>query len=95
MRPPAPRPQLTRDSLGRDREGPMRSWLRSWPIVTRRRMGVAFALVGLGALALSTASPTNYRDDFLDPRLWVRVLGVILMVAGILMVVFPFRGGSR
>jgi uncharacterized membrane protein HdeD (DUF308 family) len=58
-------------------------------------MGVGFAFVGLGALALSTASPTNYRDDLLDPRFWVRVLGVIVMVAGVLMVVLPFRGGSR
>jgi hypothetical protein len=73
----------------------MRSWLRSWPIITRRRMGVFVALVGLGALALSTASPTNYRDDLLDPRFWARVLGAFLVVAGVLRAVLSSRSGSR
>ena len=65
------------------------------PPYTRRRMGTFFILGAIAALILSTASPTNYRGDWLDPRWWVRGSAVLLIICGTVMVALPFRGEDR
>ena len=58
-------------------------------------MGLYFVLVGIAGLVVSTASPTNYRGDWLDPRWWARALAVFLIVGGIVFIITPGRGRGR
>ena len=61
------------------------------PPYARRRWALFFIIAGVTTLILSTASPTNYRGDWLDPRWWARVLGGLLVIGGIASVVLPAR----
>ena len=65
------------------------------PPYTRRRMGTFFILGAIAAVILSTASPTNYRGDWSDPRWLVRACAVLLIICGTVMVALPFRGRDR
>jgi len=57
----------------------------------KRRMGIVFVLTAVAFLVLSTASATNYRADWLDPRWWVRGSALLLLIAGVVMVVRSTR----
>jgi protein-S-isoprenylcysteine O-methyltransferase Ste14 len=71
--------------------------LRSFflPPYTPRRMGTFFVLGAIAALIVSTASPTNFRDDWLDPRWWARGFAVLLLLGGIVMILRPARRVGR
>lgn len=62
---------------------------------TRRRMGLYFAACGIVFLIASTASPTNYRNDWLDPRWWASLGGWVLLVGGVVAALWPVRGRGR
>ena len=60
-----------------------------------RQLGLYFVFGGTAFILLSFASPANDRDDWLDPRWWVRACGAFVIVVGILFVIWPRRGGFR
>ena len=87
-------PQLKRGPLGCDLD-PMNLRVLFLPPYTSRRMGTFFILGAIAAVIISTASPTNFRGDWLDPRWWARGFAVLLLICGTVMVVRPSRGGGR
>jgi hypothetical protein len=57
--------------------------------VSPRQMGIWFMLGGVGFILLSAIAPTNFRQDWLDPQWWVRILGAAIFFVGLIFVVVP------
>ena len=60
-----------------------------------RRTGIVFIVAAIAVILISTASPTNFRSDWLDPRWWVRGFAVLVFIGGAVMVVRRPQGRGQ